>query len=142
MLLAVSVNTYANGSREVNVKKQSTESVEKSPSNWDGIINAIIQVESGGDKNAQHGASLGILQITPVLVQECNKILKKKGSKKKFTLSDRLNVGKSKEMFIIIMEEYNKSKSAIEACRIWNGGVNSKRVRQSYWKKFLEHYKK
>ena len=110
--------------------------------NWDPIMNAIIKVESEGNNDAKHGASLGVLQITPILVTECNNILRRKKSKKRFSLSDRLSAKKSKEMFILIMNEFNKKRSAKEACRIWNGGINSKSVKQSYWDKFKKFYKK
>ena len=129
MMLGVSItaNASENGGNEYN---------------WDAIIDAIIQVESKNDKNARHGSSLGVLQITPVCVEECNNILRRKKVKKRFSLSDRLSIKKSKEMFILIMNEYNKKHSAKEACRIWNGGINSKSVRQKYWEKFLKYYKK
>lgn len=142
MLLAVTVNTYAGENQTKEDVSTEVEYAEDESSKWDSIMDAIIQVESRGDSKASHGNSLGILQITPILVTECNNILKRKGSKKKYTLADRLNIKKSKEMFILIMNQYNKTKSAINACRIWNGGVNSKKVRPGYWKKFLEYYKK
>lgn len=142
MLLTVTVNTYAGENQTKEDASTEVEYVEDESSKWDAIMDAIIQVESKGDSKASHGNSLGILQITPILVTECNNILKRKGSKKKYTLADRLNIKKSKEMFILIMNQYNKTKSAMNACRIWNGGVNSKKVRHGYWKKFLEYYKK
>ena len=142
MIFAVSANSYASGNQKKEMKKSTkVEKVESNPSKWDKIMNAIIQVESGGDSKAKSGNSLGILQITPILVRECNNILKRKGSKKRYTLSDRLNVKKSKEMFILIMNQYNKAGTANAACRIWNGGTNSKSVNHGYWKKFLKHYK-
>lgn len=129
MMLGISINANANenGGNDYN---------------WDAIIDAIIQVESQGDKNARHDSSLGVLQITPVCVTECNNILRRKKSKKRFSLSDRLSIKKSKEMFILIMNEFNKKHSAKEACRIWNGGIHSKSVKQKYWEKFLKFYKK
>lgn len=142
MMFAVSANSYASGNQKKEMKKSTkVEKVESNPSKWGKIMNAIIQVESRGDSKARSGSSLGILQITPILVRECNDILKRKGSKKRYTLSDRLNVKKSKEMFILIMNQYNKAGSAIAACRIWNGGINSRSVNHGYWKKFLKYYK-
>lgn len=43
---------------------------------WNPVINAIIHVESKGNSRAKSGSSVGVLQITPVLVAECNQILK------------------------------------------------------------------
>ena len=48
---------------------------------WNPVINAIIHVESKGNSRAKSGSSVGVLQITPVLVAECNQILKKRKSK-------------------------------------------------------------
>lgn len=91
---------------------------------WDPIIEAIIQVESKGNTRAQHGSSAGALQITPVLVRECNNILKRKKSKKRFKLSDRFNLSKSKEMFLLIQSVYNPLNNIETAIRSWNGGIH------------------
>ena len=40
-------------------------------------MEAIIQVESGGNAKAISGNSVGAMQITPILVKDCNAILKK-----------------------------------------------------------------
>ena len=49
--------------------------------NWNPIMDAIIQVESGGNPNAKSGNSVGVMQITPILVKDCNIILEKRKSK-------------------------------------------------------------
>lgn len=90
--------------------------------NWTPVINAIIQVESNGDKKAKSGASVGAMQITPVLVSECNRILRRKKSKKRFKLSDRYSLAKSKEMFLLIQSVYNPLNNIEKAIRSWNGG--------------------
>ena len=41
---------------------------------WNPVMNAIIQVESKGNPNARSGIYCGILQISPVLVKDCNQI--------------------------------------------------------------------
>ena len=74
---------------------------------WTPVMDAIIQVESKGDPKAKSGNSVGVMQITPILVAECNDILKRKKSKKRYTLADRYNVAKSKEMFLLIQSVYN-----------------------------------
>lgn len=91
---------------------------------WDPVIEAIIQVESNGNTRAQHGSSAGALQITPVLLRECNNILKRKKSKKRFKLSDRFNLSKSKEMFLLIQSVYNPLNNIETAIRSWNGGIH------------------
>jgi hypothetical protein len=91
--------------------------------NWEPVINAIIQVESNGDPNAKSGSSVGVMQITPILVAECNQILRSRKSKKRYKLSDRLSVKKSKEMFLLFQSKYNPLNSVEKAIRSWNGGV-------------------
>ena len=72
-----------------------TNSIENASSNefdWNPVMEAIIQVESEGNPKAKSGNSVGVMQITPILVTECNNILKKKKSKKRYTLSDRYSI--------------------------------------------------
>ena len=68
---------------------------------WNPVMDAIIQIESEGNPKAVSGNSVGVMQITPILVEDCNNILQKQKSKKRFTLADRYSVEKSKEMFIL-----------------------------------------
>ena len=95
---------------------------------WTPVIDAIIQVESGGDPRAVSicGMSCGAMQITPILVKECNNILRKRGSKKRYTLSDRFSVEKSKEMFLLMQSQFNPTNNIEKAIRAWNGGNNYK----------------
>lgn len=101
-----------------------SSSATDSSFDWDPVIEAIIQVESNGNTRAQHGSSAGAMQITPVLVRECNNILKRKKSKKRFRLSDRFNLSKSKEMFLLIQSVYNPLNNIETAIRAWNGGIH------------------
>ena len=106
--------------------------------NWDPVMDAIIQVESEGNPNAVSGNSVGAMQITPILVKDCNDILKKKKSKKRFTMADRYSVAKSKEMFLLIQSHYNPENSIEKAIRSWNGGVKySVRATNKYYKKVM-----
>lgn len=110
---------------------------------WTKVIDAIIQVESGGNANAKHGNSVGVLQITPVLVAECNAVLKSRKSTKRYTLADRYNVEKSKEMFVLIQEVYNPRHNVEQAIRSWNGGLHySVRKTQRYYEKVMRHLRK
>ena len=103
---------------------------------WDPVMDAIIQVESEGNPNAVSGKSAGAMQITPILVEDCNDILKKMKSKKRFTLADRFSVAKSKEMFLLIQMYYNPTNDIEKAIRIWNGGIHySVRATNRYYKK-------
>jgi hypothetical protein len=110
---------------------------------WNKIMNAIIQVESQGNAKAHNsnGDCAGILQITPILVKQCNIWLKDQKSSKRYTLKDRYDVEKSKEMFIMIQEHYNPSHNVEKAIRLWNGGPNySVKKTNGYYKKVMKYY--
>ena len=56
----------------------SNEASNSSGFDWNPVIQAIVQVESEGNTRAVSGNSCGAMQITPILVKECNDILKKR----------------------------------------------------------------
>ena len=117
-------------------------STKTSGVNWNPVMDAIIQVESEGNPNAVSGNSVGAMQITPILVKDCNVILKKKKSKKRFTMADRYSVAKSKEMFLLIQSHYNPENNIEKAIRSWNGGVKySVRATNKYYKKVMAKLK-
>lgn len=108
--------------------------------NWEPVMNAIIQVESGGRSKAKNGNQCGAMQITPILVKECNNILKERKSKKRFTLSDRFDVKKSKEMFLLIQSYHNPKNDIEKAIRSWNGGQQySVKRTQRYFEKVMSY---
>ena len=119
-----------------------TKGTKASGFNWNPVMDAIIQVESEGNPNAVSGNSVGAMQITPILVKDCNDILKKQKSKKRYTMADRYSVAKSKEMFLLIQKYYNPENSIEKAIRSWNGGVKY-RVKSTnrYYKKVLAQMK-
>ena len=126
--LCISINTYGN-------------------SKWTPIIESIIYIESKGNPNAisKCGNCVGAMQIKKIVVDDCNEYLKLKGSKKRFTYQDRYNVSKSKEMFLLIQERYNKTNNIEKGIKIWNGGCgyykSQKLTKQSndYYKKVISH---
>lgn len=106
---------------------------------WNPVMDAIIQVESEGNSKAVSGNSCGAMQITPICVRECNNILKKRKSKKRFKLSDRFNVAKSKEMFVLMQSFHNPMNNVEKAIRSWNGGQRySIRATQRYFNKVMK----
>ena len=114
------------------------QSTKTSSINWNPVMDAIIQVESEGNPRAVSGNSAGAMQITPILVRECNNILKQRKSKKQYTMADRFSVAKSKEMFLLIQSRYNPANDIEKAIRIWNGGNNySVRATNGYYKKVM-----
>ena len=105
---------------------------------WASVMDAIIQVESGGNPQARSGICCGPMQISPVLVAECNNILRRKNTKKRFKLSDRFNLQKSKEMFVLFQSVYNPYNNVEKAIRMWNGGLRySVRATQRYYEKVM-----
>ena len=117
-------------------------STKTSDIDWNPVMDAIIQVESEGNPNAVSGNSVGAMQITPILVKDCNDILKRQKSKKRYTMDDRYSVAKSKEMFLIIQKYYNPENNIEKAIRLWNGGVKyTTRATNRYYKKVLAQMK-
>ena len=113
--LLLSVFCFTSNAQSHNARNKMTPQY-----NWDLVIEAIASIESSHNPKAvsKNGLYVGYLQISPILVKECNDIL----GKQHYTLSDRYSVEKSKEMFIIIQNRYNKQCSVERAIRIWCGG--------------------
>ena len=87
---------------------QDSDAVDSSQSvYWENVMNAIIQVESNGNSKAKSGSSVGAMQITPLLVAECNNILRSR-----------------REMFLLIQSKYNPLRNIEQAIRSWNGGIH------------------
>ena len=109
---------------------------------WNPVMDAIILVESEGNPKAVSGNSVGAMQITPILVRECNNILEKQKSKKRYTMNDRFSVEKSKEMFLLIQKYFNPENNVEKAIRSWNGGVKySVKATNKYYRKVLAKMK-
>lgn len=68
---------------------------------WEDLMNAISYVESKHNPKARNGIYVGCLQIGPGMVNEVNNILKKENNPKYYTLNDRYDPQKSREMFVI-----------------------------------------
>ena len=108
--------------------------------NWGRVIHAIAKVESNHNPKAKNGIYAGYLQIAPIIVNDCNRILKIRKIKKSFTLNDRYDKNKSIEMFIIIQSFYNKKGNVERAIRLWNGGPNYSITKtQKYYNKVKKH---
>jgi hypothetical protein len=87
---------------------------------WELFTQALIWVESKGDSKAVGKLDdIGVLQIRPIIVEDCNRILKCET----FTLEDRLDSLKSVEMFNIIQDHYNPQHDYHWALKLWNSGA-------------------
>ena len=116
-----------------------SEAVKSENFDWEPAMKAIVQVESEGNTRAVKGNSCGAMQITPILVAECNNILKKRNSKKRYTLRDRFSLEKSKEMFLLMQSQFNPLNDIEKAIRSWNGGNKySVKRTQRYFEKVMK----
>ncbi len=87
------------------------------------ILDAIIIVESAGNDSAYRASedAVGALQIRQVMVDDINRILKRKNISKFYSYDDRWCRNKSTEMFTIYCDYYDLTE-AEEIARCWNGG--------------------
>lgn len=116
-----------------------SEAVKTENFDWEPVMKAIVQVESEGNTRAVKGNSCGAMQITPILVAECNNILKKRNCKKRYTLRDRFSLEKSKEMFLLMQSQFNPFNDIEKAIRSWNGGNKySVKRTQRYFEKVMK----
>lgn len=87
----------------------------------DKLINAIMQVESGGDVNVKagdRGKAVGPLQIHKVVVDDVNR---RYGTS--YTYADRKSLVKSREICRKYLLMYGGRHATNEKyARIWNGG--------------------
>ena len=112
LLLFMTQYSQSDSNRKMFIKKITKREINKIPSNWDIFIEALIRVESEGKENAVGTKNdVGVLQITPIFVQEVNRILKKKI----YTLKNRRNKKKSIEMFNVLQARYNPTKDINKA---------------------------
>lgn len=98
------------------------------------LVNAIIKVESNGNDKAvgDNGEALGCLQIHKIMVDDVNRI-----AGTNFVYNDRLDRGKSIQMFNIYTSHYSPGASNEVIARRWNGGPkgDSKQTTAAYWRK-------
>ena len=129
-ILLIGTLLLASGNMNINANDPKTETttqqcviIEKNNKHpLEPLLNAIIYVESKGNPKAynKNGDCVGLLQITKILVRECNNILQRQGSTKRFTYSDRWDKDKSIEMFYVIQEYHNPTYNIDKGIRLWN----------------------
>jgi len=109
---------------------------------WGAVINAIAMVESQGQPNvvSKNGLYVGYLQISEILVRECNRIV----GYKKYTYADRYDKQKSIDMFIDYQEFYNPDGNMERAIRLWNSGdlkcMTRKARTEGYYQRVMKKY--
>ena len=130
-LMAVSMTMTAQSKSQADLQKK-----------WGAVIEAIAMVESEGNPKrvSRNGLYVGYLQISEILVRECNRI----AVYKKYTYADRYDKQKSINMFIDYQEFHNKTGNMEKAIRLWNSGdVNCmmrKARTEGYYKKVMSKY--
>ena len=109
---------------------------------WGAVIQAIAMVESECQPNkvSRNGLYVGYLQISEILVRECNRIV----GYKKYTYADRYDKQKSIEMFIDYQEHYNPDGNMERAIRLWNSGdlkcMTRKASTEGYYQRVMKRY--
>lgn len=130
LLLMVVVSLVASA-QEVNLEKK-----------WGAVAEAIAQVESEGRPNlvSRNGLYVGYLQISKILVRQCNQIL----GTQAYTYNDRYDKQKSIEMFIVYQEHFNKEGNMEKAIRLWCSGdlrcMSRKRASEGYYRRVMRKY--
>lgn len=99
------------------------------------LLPAVEFVESGGDASAigDGGKAVGLLQIHPVMVDDCNRIV----GERRWTLADRLDADKSRAMFRTYSDHYSRKGSDEVVARRWNMGPrgDTKPASRKYWER-------
>ena len=109
---------------------------------WETVIKAISHVESNGKSNAvsSRGRYVGYLQISKILVRQCNII----AGYQKYNYDDRFSIEKSVDMFIEYQEHFNPEGNMEKAIRLWNSGdlkcMQRKAKTERYYQKVMKRY--
>ena len=109
----------------------------------DHLVLAMINVESRGNDSAFCASekAVGCLQIRPIMLREVNRLLRRSGSTKRFSLTDRWSRDKSIEIFDTWRSLSHPDDSNEVIARCWNGGPRGwkKKATIRYWEK-VESY--
>jgi hypothetical protein len=92
------------------------------------VINTLVKVESDGNSKAigDSGRAHGLLQIHPIMVKECNRLL----NRNEFTLKDRFSPSRSKYMATVFLShqislyvnQCGKYPDELTLANSWNTG--------------------
>lgn len=105
---------------------------EEEDKEWNKFIKALIIIESGGKHDAVGTKDdVGVLQITPILVDDANRII----GYDKYTYEDRYDSVMSVEMFNVIQSYYNPTRDIHLALKIWNS-----KAPLSYHRKVMDKF--
>jgi hypothetical protein len=119
----------------------------------DRLLDAIMQVESGGKADAvgDNGEAVGAYQLHRIYVDEVNRILyitsKQKNAIDTYGYADRLDRDKSRSMTLIYLTywaKYHKLTDPAQIARLHNGGCfgNKKKATIKYGQKVMAQMRK
>lgn len=84
---------------------------------WYSFVDAVAWKESSWNESAVGaGNDVGYLQITPVIIEDANRIL----GYEEYCLGDRYDKFRSIEIFDVIQNHYNPEHDKAKALAIWN----------------------
>lgn len=113
---SVNVSPYSNNLKHITPQEKIIP-IDIDSINWNRLISSIIYVESKNDPNAIGTKnSIGCLQITPIYIEQVNKVL----GKNKYKLKDRFNKRKSIEIFNLYQDHFNPEKDINLAIKLHN----------------------
>tara|TARA_Y100000593_G_scaffold81634_1_gene152826 strand:+ start:919 stop:1449 length:531 start_codon:yes stop_codon:yes gene_type:complete len=120
------------------IKENTIDTIKNDYKDSLDILSAIIFVESCNNDSAYRANedAVGCLQIRKCMVDDINRILKRRKSPLRFTYNSRWSRDSSIQMFEIYCNHY-KLTTAEEIARCWNGGprgINNPAT-VNYWEK-------
>ena len=104
------------------------------------LMDAIMEVESSNNDSAYNASedAVGCLQIRKCMVDDVNRILKRKRITYRYSYNDRWSRDKSMQMFDIYCKYY-RLNTAEEIARCWNGGPRGMQNEMTvgYWERVM-----
>lgn len=118
IIVALIVGLNSQDKKEVNIVNVEEVNIEEQEEPlWEYLIQALIVVESEGNQLAVGKTNdVGVLQITPIYVEEVNRIL----DTPKYTLDMRTSIDYSLEMFEVYQSHHNPDKDIARAIKLHN----------------------
>ena len=104
------------------------------------LMDAIMEVESSNNDSAYNASedAVGCLQIRKCMVDDVNRILKRKRITYRYSYNDRWSRDKSMQMFDIYYKYY-RLNTAEKIARCWNGGPRGMQNEMTvgYWERVM-----
>ena len=104
------------------------------------LMDAIMEVESSNNDSAYNASedAVGCLQIRKCMVDDVNRILKRKKITYRYSYNDRWSRDKSMQMFDIYCKYY-RLNTAEKIARCWNGGPRGMQNEMTvgYWERVM-----